>query len=106
MKKQLLCLLVLCLVIPMSSFKNPTFPTTNWFIGFFDQNGHTYSIYGDNQGGSSGNVTQILDGATLVGPITHGPNHIWGNTYGVGSDLLGVTVSFNGGGYYSGVVYQ
>lgn len=118
MKKQLLCLVLLVLIIPFSSFapvkkagvvRHKELKQTDWLVGYFDQNGHTFEVWGDNQGGSSGNVVALYDESSApVSFSSLASLHRWGNDYGPGSDGLGVTIKYTYGATsptYSGWTY-
>ncbi|OCX52100.1 hypothetical protein BEL04_11415 [Mucilaginibacter sp. PPCGB 2223] len=112
MKKLLFIAVLLCLIIPSlhafkSVHKSPAgvlvkpsksphrvfskkSPTT-WDIGSIYANGVSYEVYGDNYGGSSGNIVDIQVGGVSVSAPYSGT---WDHNGGVPGTLLWVYVTF------------
>jgi len=114
MKKLVLIVLALSLIIPAYAFirslnvKTKTTPKvtrhlkikgtkpTTFDLGYFDANGVTYHMIGDNYGGGSGNIVSMDIGGAPVDQTT------WTGTWS-STGLLHVSVTF--GGDFSGNVY-
>jgi hypothetical protein len=51
---------------------------TDWFIGYFDPNGHTFAVTGDDFGGSSVNIVSVTENGVPCILLTG----TWGNASG------------------------